>query len=104
VLQPPDLNDYTPVSDPDFDLFAGRFPGAGPVNQAVDDVLIGYDFVQLEDGVLGTAGPTRTRKNFEQKSESTIAGKSISELYRISFCHCNRFILTCFCTLRVHGI
>ncbi|KAL7556684.1 hypothetical protein ACA910_009651 [Epithemia clementina (nom. ined.)] len=55
-----DLTDV-PEDPAEPDLFQGAFPGAAAVNQAVDDILIGYDFKSIDgaDEVLGRATPTR---------------------------------------------
>ncbi|KAL7569459.1 hypothetical protein ACA910_009642 [Epithemia clementina (nom. ined.)] len=55
-----DLTDV-PENPDEQDLFNGAFPGAAAVNQAVDDILIGYDFTGIDgpNKVLGQATPTR---------------------------------------------
>ena len=56
-----DLSDYNPGDFPGItDLFDGSFEGVGPVNEVVDDILIGYEFTTVDgpNQVLGFARPT----------------------------------------------
>jgi len=68
-----DLPDQPRVNNPNFDWFAGEWPGQG-VNIAIDDLLIGYEFTEIDGrgGVLGFAGPKYARQ--EPTAITTISG------------------------------
>jgi len=70
-----DLTDQAIVTNPAFDWFGGEWEDL-QVNIPIDDVLIGYEFTEIdgEGGILGMAGPKYARVKQESGSITTISG------------------------------
>jgi hypothetical protein len=67
-----DLSNIGQQSSATFDFFGGTFGSSRAYNEAVDDVVIGYEIGNIdgERGVLGYAGPRYTRRS----SKTVISG------------------------------